>query len=71
MRVQSGPTAQFIGIKTTCTRNGSRTAISNRILTLDVDTYMGAGQDELATRTSRSYGMGHYSAEVRGSDPSL
>ena len=37
-RVQSGPTTQFVGLQTTCTRNGLRTVISNHILTLDVDT---------------------------------
>ena len=34
-------------LQTTCTRNGLGTVISNRILTLDVDTQMGAGQHYL------------------------
>jgi hypothetical protein len=46
-RLQSGPSAQFVGIQTTCTRNGLGTVIRNRILTLDVDTLMGA--DHLVT----------------------
>ena len=36
--IQSGPPTQFVGLQTTCARNGRGTVISNRILTLDVDT---------------------------------
>jgi hypothetical protein len=43
--LQSGPTTQLAGLPTASTGGGSRTANRNRILTWDVVTKVGAGQD--------------------------
>jgi hypothetical protein len=58
--IHRGPSAQFVGLQTTSTRNGLGTVIRNRILTLDVDTLMGAGHrlpTDFADETFNSKGQ--------------